>query len=155
MSICKYVYVYVYTYIFILVYIHTYIHVYLCIYMFFLYACTYTSIYLSMHESIWIHLWHMWIRTQIHKLSFVSLQCFFTKNLARSSRGKMAFEKKMPTRVDLDWRSTSTAVLPCQDRRELSVHHREGWTETVTSRRTRLETSEKYTRYTVVSSWSL
>jgi len=53
---------------------------------------------------------------------------------------EMAFAKKILTRVDLKWRSTSSAALPCQDQQELSVHHREGCTETATSQRTRPET---------------
>jgi len=50
-----------------------------------------------------------------------------------SSRGKWHSQKKCRHVLTLIERSTSTAVLPCQDQRELSVHHKEGWTETVTS----------------------
>jgi len=80
-----FIYVYICIYIHIYIRIHTYI--YTCIHMrsyVFSYVCTYTSIYLSVHESIRIRMSHMWIRTQIHKLSSVSFKTSSLKKLART-----------------------------------------------------------------------
>jgi len=56
------------------VYIHTYKHVYVCVYIRFSYVCMYTCIYLFFNEPTWIHLSHMQIRIQKHKISSASLK---------------------------------------------------------------------------------